>query len=277
MPPARSEASPRRYSIRAVTRAVDLLDALGQLPASDLSSLARAVRLDPSTTLRYLDSLRQRGLVRQQPDGTYQLGARLFELGSSFARGLSIWDQANDLARSLAAKANETASVGVLDEGQVLYIAIANGQRELGIQSSPGVRHPAHCTALGKALLAAAPPSVIEATLSHRPLVRLTDKTITDFAELHRELERTGRRGYSIDDEERTEGVLCIGAAISDHMGRIVAAISISGPKFRMVRHGIEPQARMVIAAARDASAGLGHITTASVKHVSRQKERSLR
>src|SRR6266581_4658242 len=197
MPAVRS-SDPQRYSIRAVSRAVDLLDAIGEKPYSDLSSLARAVHLDPSTTLRYLDSLRQRGLVRQQPNGAYELGARLFELGSAFARGLSIWGQADELARDLAAKANETASLGVLDDGQVLYIAIANGQRELGIQSSPGVRHPAHCTALGKAMLAAVAPNSVETLISARPLIRLTNKTIVDLGDLRRELDRTSRRGYSV-------------------------------------------------------------------------------
>jgi DNA-binding IclR family transcriptional regulator len=249
-----------RYNIRAVTRAIDLLNALGDQPGSRaLTTLARQTGLPASTAFRYLESLRTRGLIHRSPDGNYELGSRLFELGSAFARGVSLWEQAHTVARDLAAHAKETASVGILDEGRILYIAIANGQHELGIQSNPGTRHPVHCTALGKAILAAMPWLAVEGLLQKQPFERRTRKTITEKAELRRELEITASRGYAVDDEERAVGVICIGAVIRDVSGSIAGAISISGPKSRITIPKLESYGRLVRARADEASQRLGY------------------
>lgn len=248
-----------RYQVRAVTRAVDVLLAFRELPSPvDLTSLSRHLGLHPTSAFRYLESLRSRDLIRLGIDGGYELGPAIFELSSTFLRGLSIWTLAPDLAQRLAAEANETASLGVLENGDVLYIAIANGQRELGIQFAAGTRHPAYCTALGKALLAWRPWAEVQELLTARPPVRLTDHTITGLEAFADELQRTRARGYSVDDEERQSGVVCIGAPIRDHTGGIVAAVSISGPAFRVRERGIAESAAHVVAAAADASVRLG-------------------
>jgi IclR family KDG regulon transcriptional repressor len=242
-----------------VTRAVDVLLAFGELPSPvELASLSRHLGLHPTSAFRYLESLRSRDLIRLGSDGGYELGPAIFELSSTFLRGLSIWTLAPDLAQRLAAEANETASLGVLENGDVLYIAIANSQRELGIQSAAGTRHPAYCTALGKALLAWRPWAEVQELLTARPPVRLTDRTITSLEAFADELQRTRARGYSVDDEERQSGVVCIGAPIRDHAGGVIAAVSISGPAFRVREHGIAESAALVVAAAADASVRLG-------------------
>ena len=248
-----------RYTIRAVTRALDLLDAVAEDQGRrSLSDLARQTGLHASTTLRYLESLRERGLIRQTSSGGYRLGARLFELGSAFTRGISLWEHAHEIARDLATRANETASVGILDDGRILYIAIENGQRELGIQWRPGTRHPAHCTALGKAILASMPWPAVHALLESHPLEQLTRKTITEPGELRRELEVTASRGFAIDDEERAVGVVCVGAGIRDFSGSVAGAISISGPKFRLTSRKLGSYGDLVRASAEQASHRLG-------------------
>ena len=247
-----------RYQVRAVTRAIDVLIAFGSLTAPvDLATLARHVGLHPTTAFRYLESLKARGLVRQR-EGGYELGSPVFELASTYLRGLSVWSFAQELAERLATTANETASLGVLDDSQVLYIAIAHGQRELGIQSSPGTRHPAHCTALGKAMLSELVWPEVEAILAAHPPVRLTARTIVEPDTLGADLASIRRRGYAVDDEERTPGVICIGAPIRDHSGGVVGAISISGPAFRIHERGVDEMAQLVIGAAAEASERLG-------------------
>jgi len=171
---------------------------------------------------------------------------------------VSIWDYARDLADQLAEDLSETASVGVLDQGRVLYIAIARGQRELGIQSQSGTRHPAYCTALGKVFLADLTWAEAAAILDAEPMVRLTPSTITGKAAMRKELEAIRSRGYSVDDEERNPHVVCIAAPITDHTGRSVAAVSVSGPAFRVREHGIENVARHVIKRAAEISARMG-------------------
>jgi IclR family acetate operon transcriptional repressor len=247
------------YVVRSVVRGLDVLIALADLGrASSNAELAELVGLHPTTTLRMLESLAARQLVRPLPDGGYDLGPRALDIGNAFVRRLSIARHANAIAQALSDQAGETASVGVLDEGRVLYVAIAHGQAELGIQSVPFGRHPLYCTALGKALIAHLPWPDAERLVGLLPMERLTAGTITSLEALRRALELTRRRGWAIDDGERTAGVTCIAAPIRDFSGRVVAALSISGPDFRIAERGVETLAAMVVTAAEGASARLG-------------------
>ena len=233
--------------VRAVTRALDLLIALATCDRPvGLTELARRAGLHPSTALRMLESLRSRRFVHQNANGAYVLGAKNFELGNAYLQNVSVWSQANQLAEQLAATTGETASVGVLDAGQILYIAIARGQHDMGIASAPGTRHPAYCTSLGKAILADLPGEVVLDLLRRNPPINLTPNTLTNIAELQRDLATTRRRGYSIDNEERTPGVVCIGAAIRDHKGDPIGALSISGPADRMRQKGVDQTGHVV-------------------------------
>jgi DNA-binding IclR family transcriptional regulator len=205
-----------------------------------------------------LESLASRQLVRQLPEGTYDLGARVLDIGNAFLRRLSISRHANEIAQTLSDEVHETASVGILDDGFVLYIAIAHGQADLGIQSVPFGRHPLYCTALGKALIADRPWPDAEPLIRRSPMEKLTANTITELDHLKKELELTRRRGWAIDDQERTPGVICIAAPIRDFSANTVAALSISGPNFRIDRRRAKEVAAIVRAAAQRASERLG-------------------
>lgn len=240
-PADRSTEVRRDVGVRAVARALDLLLELSTWDrAATLTELSRRVGLHPTTALRLLDTLRTRGFVHQSASRAYTLGAQNFELGSAYLRNVTVWSQANRLADELAAATGETASVGVLDSGQVLYIAIARGQQDMGIASAPGTRHPAYCTSLGKAILADMPGEQVLEIVRNDPPAQLTPATLTSIPALQRDLAVTRRRGFSIDNEERTPGVLCIGAAIRDHKGDPVGALSISGPARRMREQGVD-------------------------------------
>jgi len=244
--------------VRSVVRALDVMGALGKArEPMTLAAVARQVGMHPTTTLRMLESLRVRNMVRYD-GGRYEVGPATLELGRSFLCQISISRFAYEAVEALAARVDETASVGVLDEGQVLYIAIARGQRELGIESVPYARHPLYCTALGKALLADLPPQRVKALLGPSPFERLTANTITDAGRWQAELAKMAALGYAIDDEERRPGVLCIAAPVRDHDGKVVAAISVSGPAFRMRRTGLGALAQAVMEAARTTGEKLG-------------------
>jgi DNA-binding IclR family transcriptional regulator len=248
---------PAEYQIRSVTRALRVLIAVSDLGEADLSTVARTVDLHPTTTLRMLESLRSQDLVRQRR-GLYEIGARAFEIGCSFVNRKPLAHDAQALVDELAKRVNETASFGILDDGEVLYLAIAPGERELGIQSMAGGRHPAHCTALGKALLAHLPWENVESILEAHPPVRLTASTLVDPPQLRAELARVARQGFAVDAEERVPGVVCVAAAIRDQTGSVVAAISISGPGLRLTSRRIPALAREVIRIADEASGILG-------------------
>lgn len=252
-----------RYVVRSVVRALDLLLVLSSRSgAVSLADLAEATQLNPSTAFRLLQSMRARSFVRQSDGASgYELDSSVVDLGSAFLRSTSVWDYARDLADGLAEDVGETASVGVLDQGQVLYIAIARGQRELGIQSQAGTRQPAYCTALGKVLLADLQWREACAILDSEPMLMLTPSTITQKTEMQKELDSIRKLGYAVDNEERNTHVICIAAPIADHTGRCVAAVSVSGPAFRIREHGVDNVARQVTARAKEASTRMGDRT----------------
>jgi DNA-binding IclR family transcriptional regulator len=226
-----------------------------QRPAG-LSELSARVELHPSTAFRLLESLQSRGFVHQLPDDrTYKLGNRNLELGAAFRRSYSVWSHAEDHATQLAESLGETVSIGVLDKGEVLYIAVARGQRDYGMAMDAGTRHPAYCTALGKAVLAEMSEQEIREIVHQHPPVPLTPNTLVDSPNLLRDLAATRRRGYSIDNEERIPGIFCVGAAVRDLDGALVGALSISGPVQRMHEKGIENLSATVMRAA----SALGH------------------
>src|SRR5258708_12569129 len=197
------------YLVRSVVRSLDVLIAVADLGrAASNAELSALVRLHPTTTLRMLESLASRQLLRQLPDGTYDLGTRTLDIGNAFLRRISISRYANEIAQMLSDQVEETASVGVLDEAHVLYIAIAHGQADLGIQSVPFGRHPLYCTALGKALIADLPWPEAEHLIRRLPMEKLTASTITEIEALRQTLDVSRVRGWAIDDQERTPGVV---------------------------------------------------------------------
>lgn len=245
------------YHIRAVGRALDVLVAVGNLERADLTTVSQVAGLHPTTTLRMLESLRSRDFVRQR-NGRYEIGPGAFEVGCRFLSGMSLAIEAQTLVQELAERVDETASLGILDEGEVLYVAIAHGQRELGIQSVPGRRHPAYCTALGKAMLADLPWEMVEEVLAAHPPAPLTPSTIVDPEHMRRELARIVTNRYAVDLEERVPGVTCVASPIRDQSGGVMAAISVSGPTMRVNPERLAALAEEVIAFADKASGVLG-------------------
>lgn len=224
-----------RYVVRAIDRALTVLVLLASTPAGmDASALARGAQLHVSTVFRILQTLKLRNFVIEAPGGLYRVGPKAFEVGSSFLRSTSLQSEGQTIVERLSAETGETASLGILDSDEVFYLAIAHGQRELGIQSNVGTRHPVYCTALGKVLMADLDWPEAKALLSRIERKRMTINTIVNISRLREELLKVGSQGYALDAEERTIGVRAVGAPVRDHSGRVVAAISAAGPAFRI-------------------------------------------
>ena len=141
----------------------------------------------------------------------------------------------------------------MLSQGEVVYVAIERAQREIGIQSQVGTRHPSHCTALGKVMLADLTDEQVAEILEGCEMAALTEHTITSVAAFLAELAHVRLRGYAIDNEERSYGVKCIAAPIRDVHGRVIGAISVSGPAFRVSAETLPP----LIGAVTDAAASI--------------------
>lgn len=259
MSPAKGKESP--YQVQVLDRAVTILDTLAAHDYDlSLFELAERLSLHKSTIHRLLMVLERHRLVeRRAQSGKYGLGLRLFEFGTKAFARLGLGERARPYLERLAADAGETAHLCILDDGEVLYLEKVEPSRTVRVPSSVGQRNPAHCTAVGKALLAHLPESDLDALVRSRGLKAYTRNTIASPVLLKRELRAIRERGYAIDDEEIEEGLRCIGAPVRDHGGRVVASMSIAGPAFRVTRGRAPALGRLVMKIADELSAELGY------------------
>jgi IclR family acetate operon transcriptional repressor len=128
----------------------------------------------------------------------------------------------------------ETVNLGVLDQGEVLYIRVLESSHALRLTAHAGLRSPVHSTALGKCLLCRLPRQEIEPILKSHPLRPATPRTIRDRSTFYRELERVRARGFALDNQEDSQGVRCLAAPILTPTGDVCASMSISGPAARV-------------------------------------------
>jgi IclR family transcriptional regulator, KDG regulon repressor len=255
----KKERSP--YRVQVLDRALAALDVLANRSTEcSLVELCTALRLHKSTVHRLLMVLEQHRLVDKNLEtGRYRLGLKLFELGSKAIAALDLRDLARPYMIRLQRETQETVNLGILDQGDVLYIAKVDSRRTLRMAARVGHRYPAYCTSLGKAMLAGLVEHEVDAIARQCGLKAKTPTTLTTLEALKADLSRTRKRGYAIDNEENEEGARCVGAAIWDHRSRPQAAISVSAPAVRMDGTKLEAAAERVMRAASDISRELGY------------------
>ena len=225
------------YPIKVLDKSLSVLELLlRQNSAMNMTELSEKLGFYPSTVHRILDTLKHWGYVEQDPHTQkYQLGLKLLELGMVKLHQMDLVREAAPYLKELVNQCNETVHLGVLEEGDVLYLlAKEESSQTIRMCSYVGKRAPLHCTALGKVLLAYLPVEEIKKILGKRELPRLTEKTITDKNELEKELNKVKEQGFALDIGENEKDVRCIAAPIRNYQGRAIAAVSISGPAFRI-------------------------------------------
>lgn len=218
----------------AIDKAVNLLAAFRDEGSSGVgvSELARRADMYKSTAYRVLEILERNGMVERV--GTcYRLGRRLYEIGHGpmNERRDTLRDSLIPFVVDVHQHIGETTHLAVLDGSDVVYLAKLYGYRQVRSPSRVGGRTPAHCTAVGKALLAYERPPKAQ----KRPVLqRYTSRTITDPTELDMQLARIHRSGIAFDDEEIQPGLRCVAVPVFGPNGIPVAALSISGPTDRI-------------------------------------------
>jgi len=236
---------------------LDLLSAEG--PDLSLSEISEKLDLHKSTAHRLTMVLERHKLIeRHSVSGRYRLGLKLFELGSRAISHLDLRERARPVLDQLVLETGETVHLGILDDTEVLYLDKVEPARSVRMSSTVGRRNPVYCTAMGKAILAYLPDAQVEAIVRKHGLKAITANTITSFLDLKAELKVIRDRGYAIDDEEIEEGLRCIGCVVRNFSGGPVAAISVSGPSFRVTKEKVKELARPVISAASILSAEFG-------------------
>ena len=230
-------------AVESVDRAIRMLEVLGQHGSgASLDELATSLSLPKSSLHRTLAALRERGFATQREDGRYLLGPELLRIAFDFYGRLDIRVLLRPTLERLRSGLNETIHLGVLDGADVVYVDKLEPTQPIALSSKVGGRNPAHCTAVGKALLAWTYPTserLLTWAAEHAPLAHPTDRTIGRPDALAREMARIRTDGFAKDMEESESGVRCVAAPVFFGADGPVAAISISAPKERL------PAARM--------------------------------
>ena len=155
-------------------------------------------------------------------------------MGTAKLQGMELVKEAASYLKQLREQSNETVHLAVLDEGEVLYLDKEESPQSIRMVSQVGRRLPAHCTGLGKVLLANLDEEEQEKIIEEKGLPRFTESTITDKKKLREELSKVRHQGFAEDRGEHEQDVHCLAAPIKDHSGKVIAAISVSLPSFRM-------------------------------------------
>jgi IclR family pca regulon transcriptional regulator len=192
-----------------------------------LSEVARATGLTRATARRFLLTLSELGYVSVS-DGRFSLRPRVLELGYPYLSSLGLPELAPPHMERLVARVNESSSISVLDDSDIVYVVRVPTRRIMSITLSVGTRLPAYATSMGRVLLAGLPEDELEALLSRVELRALTARTVTDPKLLTQLLMRVRRQGYALTDQELEEGLRSIAVPIRDASGMVAAALNVS-------------------------------------------------
>lgn len=248
------------YQIQVLDRALALLEALShQGPDLTLGQISQMLKLHKSTAHRLIMVLERHRLIEKNSNtGKYRLGLKLFELGTKAIGQLDLRERARPFLERAVLDTGETVHLCVYDDGEVVYLDKVEPARSVRLASSVGRRNPAYCTAVGKAMMAFLPEAQVEVAAQKHGFRQLTRRTISNMLELKAELTKVRKVGYALDNEENEEGVCCVGAPVWSFGADPIAAISVSGPTFRLSAEKVPVVAEAVVSVAQALSKQLG-------------------
>lgn len=230
--------------VQALDRALDIIEKLVQAENGlGVTELSNSTGLHKSTVYRLLATLNYRGYVKKDSmTNRYKVGLKLFEIGSFVLNNLDLRKQVRPYLKKLRKETKETTHLGILDQNEVVYIDKEETSEAIRMYSKIGRRVAAHCTSLGKILLAFSSAELVNRVIKEGGLSVYTENTITDPVEFKEHLNKVKKQGYAIDNEEQEEGIRCIGGPIFDYKGDIIAAFSIAGPTIRLTEELVEEE-----------------------------------
>ena len=214
----------------AVLRTINILETLSECESSNLESLSKETELPKATLLRFLSSLSNLGYVYRDSADRYHLTLKMFSVGSRSLKYIDLISTARPFAHELCKSLGETVHMGILQDDYAVYVLKEESSYTLRMYSRIGKVIPLYCTAIGKIFLSEMSDDELRGYLERNTLKPYTAKSIRSEEALREELERVKKRGYSVDDEEHEEQVMCIACPIRDYENQVVAAISVSWP-----------------------------------------------
>lgn len=225
-----NESGPSR--LKTTETSLEVVDALYELGGGRIDEIADHLSAAPSTVHRHLTTLRAHDYVTKEGD-VYQLGLQFLTIGGYIQHNEQGYQLAKDKVQQLALTTGERVQFITEEHGQRVYIHASVGEDAVQTDAHIGKRGPLHCSAAGKAILAALPRSRVEGIIDERGLSQVTPNTITDRETLFEELEAISDRGVAFNEQESVMGLNAAGTAIQCPDEDVLGAISISGPAQR--------------------------------------------
>lgn len=259
-----STTEPGGDSASAESPALRLIGLLEIIASSDrlhsLHDLTQESGLPKPTLHRMLQQLEASGLLQRAGDGRrYATGTRLRRLADKVLLNDSRHGARHAVLRRLVDEVGESCNITALSGNEVIYLDRVETAAPLRFYLHPGSRVPVHCSASGKVFLAQMTPEQRHRLLAHAPLERCTANTITDLDQLEREVRRTLRNGYALDDEEFLPGLLCVAALVPAQQGeRSNLCVAVQAPTLRVTA----ARARQLLPALQEAARALAGIDT---------------
>jgi IclR family KDG regulon transcriptional repressor len=254
------DASNESEFSQTVLKALAVLECVANadrpLSAAEVADICKIAR---PTAYRLLTTLAARDYVTQVNGPYFRLGTQALSLSRKLLDSIDLPELARPYMRQLGDVTNETVYLSTLNDSEILYVAKIESTQAIRTSCVIGTHNNLYSTSMGKAVLAFLPADEQAELVEHLQIIPLTSKTLKDRAALVEELANIRRQGYAIDDEENEEGVRCLGTPIFDRTGRVFAAISISGPAYRLSVSRIKELSSLLIDKASAISARLGY------------------
>ena len=251
-----------KEQVSSILRALEILECfINNDKEWTLKALVEELNLPRTTVFRQVSTLTERHYLTQDPvRKSYHVGPRLLQLSGAVLNQCDLRTIARPELERLSAVVDETINLSTLLDHDIFYLDKEETHRSIICNTRIGSRAPAYATSSGKAMLAFCDDAAIENFLDWMQdhAQKLTNNTITDPDVMRQELITARANGYAIDNEEIEEGLVCIGAPIFDINHQPIAAVSISGPAFR-VQSDLERVIRQVRQSAYAISTLMGY------------------
>ena len=228
--------TPSPGSSKSLQKALRILFHFGDSgPELGLTQIASGLSLNKTTVYRLLAAMEKFDLIERNPvTERYRLGLKLHELGTKAVASRTLRSEARRFLEEMSRRSNEAVSLAVPSPGGVLCLdRVDSPHTIITVRTTVGARFPAHCTAIGKAVLAYLPEDRVEQVLLSDGLVRFTPFTLTRVSDLKKNLREIRERGYAVDNQELERGLNGVAAPVLAQDARIVAAVGLAGPTSR--------------------------------------------
>jgi IclR family transcriptional regulator, KDG regulon repressor len=250
----------QRSGVQSLGRAFSILEEVARhREGIGLAELSKRVGLHNSTTFHLAKTMVSLGYMRQERDSKrYRVGRPLFALAASALDEIEMVNLATPVLEDLSRETGESGHFAVRMGDAVVVIARTSGTGAFQLTDRVGVVRPAHCTALGKIILASLRPDQLKRFLERVELKPSTKKSVTDQSVLLREITEIRRTAIAFDDGEFNPEVRCVAVPVYNFTGEVIGALGISGPIWRMSDQILQSRAKLVQTAASRLSAEFG-------------------